>query len=60
MSIKIEDYNLEKELKVLIVFDDMIANMIIDKKFNPVLNELFIRGRKLIFHLFLLHSHTLK
>ena len=47
MSVKIEDYNLEKELKVLIVFDDMIANMIIDKKLNPVLNELFIRGRKI-------------
>ena len=47
MSVKIENYNLEKELKVLIVFDDMIANMIIDKKLNPVLNELFIRGRKI-------------
>ena len=47
MSVKIEDYNLEKELKVLIVFDDMIANMIIDKKLNPVLNGLFIRGRKI-------------
>ena len=47
MSVKIEDYNLGKELKVLIVFDDMIANMIIDKKLNPVLNELFIRGRKI-------------
>ena len=31
----------------MILFDDMIADMITDKKFNPALTELFIRGRKL-------------
>ena len=42
----IEDYNPKKERKVLIVFDDMIADMINNKKSNPVVSELFIRGRK--------------
>ena len=40
-------YNLGKKRKVLIVFDDMIADMINNKKLNPVVTELFIRGRKL-------------
>ena len=43
----IEDYNPEKKRKTLIVFDDMIADMINNKKLNPVVTELFIRGRKL-------------
>ena len=34
--------------KRLIVFDDMIADMINNKTLNPVVTELFIRGRKLI------------
>ena len=32
---------------ILIVFDDMIADMLSNKKLNPVVTELFIRGRKL-------------
>ena len=43
----IEDYNPGKKRKILIVFDDMIADMINDKKLNPVVTELFIRGRKI-------------
>ena len=43
----IEVYNLNKKRKVLIVFDDMIADMINDKKLNLIVIELFIRGRKL-------------
>ena len=43
----IEDYNPGKKRKVLIVFDDMIADMINNKKINPIVTELFIRGRKL-------------
>ena len=43
----IEDFNPNKKLKVLIVFDDMIADMINNKKLNPIVTELFIRGRKL-------------
>ena len=43
----IEYYNPGKKRKVLIVFDDMIADMINNNKLNPVVTELFIRGRKL-------------
>ena len=42
-----DNYNLNKENKILIVFDDMIADMIHNKKLNSVVTELFIRGRKL-------------
>ena len=42
----IEDYNPGKKRKILIVFDDMVADMINNKKLNPVVTELFIRGRK--------------
>ena len=43
----IEDYNPGKKRKILIFFDDMIADMINNEKLNPVVTELFIRGRKL-------------
>ena len=43
----IEDCNLNKKRKILIVFDDMITDLINNKKLNPVVTELFIRGRKL-------------
>ena len=43
----IDHYNPDKENKILIVFDDMIADMINNKKLNSIVRELFIRGRKL-------------
>ena len=43
----IEDYNPIKKRKVLIIFDDMIADMINNNKLNPIVTELFIRCRKL-------------
>ena len=43
----IDKYNVDKEHKILIVFDDMIADMINNKKLNSIVTELFIRGRKL-------------
>ena len=42
----IDEYNSNKENKILIVFDDMIADMI-HKKLNSIVTELFIRDRKL-------------
>ena len=42
----IENYNPGKKRKILIVFDDMIADMVNNKALNPVATELFIRGRK--------------
>ena len=44
---KNDSYNHDKENKILIIFDDMIADMINNKKLNSVVTELFIRGRKL-------------
>ena len=43
----IEDYNSNEKRKVLIVFHDMIADMINNEKLNPIVAKLFIRGRKL-------------
>ena len=43
----INNYNPDKENKILIVFDDMIEDMINNKKLNSIVTELFIRGRKL-------------
>ena len=43
----IEEYNPGKKPKILIVFDDVIADMINDNKLNPMVTELFIRARKL-------------
>ena len=43
----IEDYNKKRKRKVLIVFHDMISNVMSSKKVQQVLKELFIRCRKL-------------
>ena len=42
----IEKYNPKEKRKVLVVFDDMIADMFCDRKLNPIVTELFNRGRK--------------
>ena len=43
----LEDYNLTKKRRVLIVLDDMIADMEANKKLSPIVTELFLRRRKL-------------
>ena len=43
----IEAYNPNKKPKSFIVFNDMIADMLNSKKFNPTVTESFIRGKKL-------------
>ena len=43
----IEHYNPDKKRIVLIVFDDIIADMINSKKLNRIVIELFMRGRKI-------------
>ena len=43
----IDHYNPDKENKTLMVFDNMIADMINKKKLNSIVTELLIRGRKL-------------
>ena len=47
MSIKILMITIQEKNKVLIICDDLIADMINNKKLNPIITELFIRGRKL-------------
>ena len=56
----IEDYNPIKKRKILVVFDDMIADMSNNNKLNPIVIELFIRGRKLNISIVLLRNHILK
>ena len=34
----IEEYNPNKKPKILIVFDDIISDMLINKKLNPIVN----------------------
>ena len=54
----IDEYNIDKERKILIVFDDMIADMINNKQLNSIVTELFIRGRKSnIYFVFITQSY---
>ena len=55
-----DDYNPNKENKILIVFNDMIADVIHNKKLNSVVTELFIRDRKLNISLVFITQHTLR
>ena len=43
----IDDYNPSRKIKILIVFDDMIADIMSNKNFQAIIKELFIRCRKL-------------
>ena len=42
----IDDYNANRERKILIVFNDMIADIMSNKKCQAIIKELFIRCRK--------------
>ena len=54
----IDEYNIDKECKILIVFNDMIADMINNIKLNSIVTKLFIRSRKLpIFLVFITQSY---
>ena len=43
----IDNYNLNSKRKILIAFDDMIAEIMTDKRIQSIIKELFIRCRKL-------------
>ena len=43
----IDEYNPDRKRKILILFDDMIADIMTNKKFQAIVKELFIRCRKL-------------
>ena len=54
----IDEYNLNRKSKILTVFDDMIDDILSNKKLNPIVAELFIRGRKLkIYLVFITQSY---
>ena len=56
----IEEYNPNKKRKILIVFDDTIADILSNKKLDPIVTKLFISGRELnislVFFCFFLHN----
>ena len=43
----IEEYNPNKNRKISLLFDGMVVDMLSNKKLNPIVTELFIRGKKL-------------
>ena len=54
----IDEYNLNRKSKILTVFDDMIDDILSNKKLNPIVAELFIRGRELkIYLVFITQSY---
>ena len=53
----IDEYNPDKENKIIIVFDDIIADMIHNKKLNSIVTEFFLRGRKLNISAFITQSY---
>ena len=52
----IEECKPNKKRKILIVFDDMIAEILSNKNFNPRVTKLIINGRKLFISLVLSHN----
>ena len=55
----INNYNKNRDKKVLIVFDDMIANIEYNENFKRIIKELFYRARKM-YQLYLLHNLILE
>ena len=52
----INDYNPNRKRKSWILFDEMIADVMANKKFQAIIKELFIRCRKLNIYLVLIHN----
>ena len=56
----IDEYNIDEEHKILIVFDDVIVDVINKTKLNSIVTELFIRGRKIYISLVFITQSYLK
>ena len=57
----IDEYNTDKERKILVVFDDIIAEIIYNKTLNSTVADFFIRGKELNISLvFIIQSYTLR
>ena len=54
----IEECNLNKNRKILIVFHAMIYDMLSNKQFNPIVTELLIKGKTLIISFLVLPDLT--
>ena len=52
----IDDYNPSRKRNILIVFDDMIADIMTNKKFQAIIKELFIKCRKIEYFACVYHS----
>ena len=52
----IYEYNPNKKWKILIVIDDIIADMLRNKKLNAIIIELFLRGRNINISLIFMHK----
>ena len=55
----IEEYNQNKQRKILIIFDDMNADILSNKNLNPTVTEVFIRDIKLIHNIILFYQKML-
>ena len=56
----IDYYNIDKNRNILIVFDDMIADIIKNRTLNSGVTKLFVRGTELHISLFLSYNHILR
>ena len=52
----IDDYNSSRKRKILIIFDDMIADIMTNKKLQSIIEELFIRCKKIKYFSSIYHS----
>ena len=52
----VDDYNPKRKRKILIVSDDIIGDIVTNKKFQPIIKELFIRCKKLNISLCFYHT----
>ena len=52
-----KEYNSNKKRKILIAFEDVTADMLSNKKLNPIVTELLIRERKLNIFVFITQSY---
>ena len=47
----IDDFNIGRKRKVVIIFDDMIPDIVTNKNYQQVIKELFMRSRKINIYL---------
>ena len=55
----IEEYNWSKKHKILLAFDDVIADMLSNKKLNSIVTESFVRGKKLNIFFFFFYFYDI-